>query len=100
MGFLSLFRGKTKNKIISIEEGQGDNQKNAIVIHAPNSIVGIMAEYKYLENQYGIQDVDWKLCMQSLIAGNGKNYDLLTIEMKDGTRKSFYFDITDFYGKF
>ena len=100
MGFLNLFRSKTKNNIISIEEGQGDSQKNAIVIHAPNSIIGIMAEYKYIENQYGVQDVDWKLCMQSLIAGNGKSYDLLTIEMKDGTKKSFYFDITDFYGKF
>ncbi|MEJ2727369.1 MAG: hypothetical protein P8185_02470 [Deltaproteobacteria bacterium] len=100
MGILSLFKRKTKNDSISLENGQGDCKKNAIVIHVPNSITGIMAEYKYLEDQYGVQDVDWKLCMQSLVTGNGKSYDLLTIEIKDGTRKSFYFDITDFFGKF
>ena len=100
MGFLSLFRRKTKNNNISFEGGQGDCQENAVVIHAPNSIMGIMAEYKFIENQYGVRNVDWKLFIQSLITGNGKNYDLLTIEIKDGTRKSFYFDITDFFGKF
>jgi len=100
MGILTLFSRKAKNDILSFEGGHGDSQENAVVIHAPNSIIGMMAEYKYLENQYGVRDADWKLFMQSLITGNGKSYDLLTIEMKDGTRKSFYFDITDFYGKF
>ena len=100
MGILSLFRRKTKNNILSFEGGRGDSQENAVVIHAPNSIIGIMAEYKFIENQYGVRNVDWKLFIQSLITGNGKNYDLLTIELKDGTKKSFYFDITDFFGKF
>ena len=100
MGILSLLRRKTKNESISFEGNQGDCQENAVVIHAPNSIIGIMAEYKYIEKQYGDRNVDWKLFMQSLITGNGKSYDLLTIEMKDGTKKSFFFDITDFFEKF
>ena len=100
MGILSFFKSKTKKNIISIKGGPGDSQKNALVIHAPDNIAGIMAEYEYLENRYGVRDVDWKLFMQSLITGNRKSYDLLTIELKDGSRKSFYFDITGFFGKF
>jgi hypothetical protein len=100
MGILGLFRNKTKNAVISFGDTQGDSPENAIVIHASNSIIGIMAEYKYIETQYGVRDVDWNVFMQSLIPGNGKSYDLITIEMRDGTKKSFYFDVTDFYGKF
>jgi hypothetical protein len=100
MGILSFFKSKTKKNIISINGGPGDSKKSAVVIQAPDSIAGIMAEYEYLENRYGIRDVDWKLFMQSLITGNGRSYDLLTIELKDGSRKSFYFDVTGFLGKF
>jgi len=47
-----------------------------------------------------VRNRDWKLSMQSLISGNGKHYDVLDIEMKDGTRRSFYFDITSFFGTY
>ena len=100
MGILSFFKRKTKKNLVSIEGGPGDSQKNAPVIQAPDNIAGIMAEYEYLENRYGVRNVDWKLFMQSLIKGNGRSYDLLTIELKDGSRKSFYFDVTGFFGKF
>ena len=80
MGILGLFRNKTKNAVISFGDNQGDSPENAIVINAPSSIIGIMAEYKYIEIQYGVRDVDWTVFMQSLITGNGKSYDLITIE--------------------
>ena len=100
MGILSLFRSKPKRNFISFEGGPGDSKENAVVIYAPDTILGVLCEYQYVGNQCGIRNRDWKLHMQSLISGNGKNYDVLDIEMKDGTRRSFYFDITDFYGKF
>lgn len=100
MGILSLFRSKPKKDFISFEGGPGDCKKNAVVIHAPNHILGVIAEYQYVGNQCGVRNRDWKLSMQSLISGNGKNYDVLDIEMKDGTRRSFYFDITSFFGKY
>ena len=100
MGILSLFRSKPKRNFITFEGGPGDCKENAVVIHAPNHLLGIMAEYQYVGNQCGVRNRDWKLCMQSLVSGNGKAYDVLDIEMKDGTRRSFYFDITAFFGKF
>lgn len=100
MKILSFFKGKTKKNLISIKGGPGDSKKSAVVIQAPDNIAGVMAEYEYLENQYGVRDVDWKLFMQSLIKGNGRSYDLLTIELKDGSTKSFYFDVTGFWEKF
>ena len=100
MGILGLFRSKPKKDFISFEGGPGDCKENAVVIHAPNHLLGIMAEYQYVGNQCGVRNLDWKLSTQSLISGNGKNYDVLDIELKDGTRRTFCFDITDFFGKF
>jgi len=74
--------------------------ENAVVIHAPNCIAGIMAEYKFIEDQYGVQNQDWKLIGQFKLSRDSKDYDMITIETKDGIRKSFYFDITGFFGKF
>lgn len=100
MGILSIFKRKTKNDFISFEGGPGDCKENAVVIHAPNCIAGIMAEYKYIEDKNGVQNEDWNLIVQFKLSENGKDYDMMTIETKHGTRKSFYFDITDFFGKF
>jgi len=100
MGILNLIRRKPKNDLISFEGGPGDCKENAVVVHAPNCIAGIMAEYKYIEDQCGVQNQDWNLIVQFKLSGDGRDYDMMTIETKDGTRKSFYFDITDFFGKF
>lgn len=53
MGILSLFRSKPKKDFISFEGGPGDCKKNAVVIHAPNHILGVIAEYQYVGNQCG-----------------------------------------------
>ena len=74
--------------------------ENAVVIHAPNCIAGIMAEYKFIEDQYGVQNQDWKLIGQFKLSRDSKDYDMITIETKDGIRKSFYFHISGFFGKF
>lgn len=100
MGILNLFRSKPKKNFIAFEGGPGDRKENAVVIHAPNNMLGVMAEYQYVGSRCGVRNRDWKLCMQSLVSGNGKKYDVLDIEMKDGTRRTFYFDISDFFGKF
>jgi hypothetical protein len=44
--------------------------------------------------------VDWKLESQMVMADGGKQYDVLHVILKDGQKKAFYFDITQFYGKF
>ena len=86
---------------ITLSGGPGDTMATAIVIKgAKSSLDGIPAEYHFLEKKYGKQQVDWQLRRQSLMHQGGKHYDLMQIELKDGTKKDVYFDITEFFGKF
>jgi len=85
---------------VTIKGGPGDTTATAVVISgAPNSRVGIDAEYYYLEKQYGQRNVDWKLKRQSVLREKGKVYDRMEIELKDGGKKTVFFDITEFFGK-
>ncbi|MEW6659042.1 MAG: hypothetical protein AB1424_10305 [Thermodesulfobacteriota bacterium] len=85
---------------ISFSGGPGDTTATAVVISgAPNSRVGINAEYYYLGKNFGQRNVDWKLKRQSVIREKGKVYDRMEIELKDGGKKTVFFDITEFFGK-
>jgi len=85
---------------ITLKGGPGDTPATAVVISgAPNSRVGIDAEYYYLGKIYGQPNVDWKLKRQSVIHEKGKVYDRLDLELKDGGKKTVFFDITEFFGK-
>jgi hypothetical protein len=79
--------------------GSGDSQEDAIVIkNAANHQAGVDAEYLYLEEKFGERDIHWKLVMQALLKGE-KPVDWLMIELTDGTTKSIYFDVSEFFGK-
>lgn len=85
---------------ITIKGGPGDTPETALVISgAPNSMLGISAEYHVLEKEFGRQNVDWKLKRQSVLRQKGKIYDRMEIELKDGSKKTVFFDITEFFGK-
>ena len=89
----------TKPKI-SFKGGPGDTPETAVVISgAPNSQVGIDAEYYYLMKKFGRPNVDWKLKRQSVLHVKGRDYDRMEIELKDGSKKDVFFDITEFFGK-
>lgn len=85
---------------ISFKGGPGDTAATAVVISgAPNSRIGIDAEYYYLGKKFGQPNVDWKLKRQSVINEKGKIYDRMDLEFKDGSKKTVFFDITEFFGK-
>lgn len=80
--------------------GPGDTTATAVVISgAPNSRVGIDAEYYYLGKKFGQRNVDWRLKRQSVLQEKGKVYDCMEMIMKDGSKKTVFFDITEFFGK-
>lgn len=79
--------------------GDGSSEKNAIIINLESSVVGIPAEYDYLRIKYGLQDTDWGLYLQRCVHNGEKTFDILDIKLKDGTLKKYYFDISNFYGK-
>jgi len=79
--------------------GSGDSREDAIIIkNAENHRAGVDAEYLYLEERFGERDIHWKLVMQALLKGE-KPIDWLEIELTDGTTKSIYFDVSEFFGK-
>jgi hypothetical protein len=85
---------------ITFKGGPGDTPETAVVISgAPNSRVGIDAEYYYLMKKFGQPNVDWKLKRQSVLHLKGKDYDRMEIELQDGSKKDVFFDITEFFGK-
>jgi hypothetical protein len=77
----------------------GSTAEKAVVINAISSQIGIPAEYTYLERVCGKRDKDWSLIEQRQIDQNGREYDVLEIEMKDGSVRSYWFDITSFFGR-
>lgn len=98
MGIMNWFRRKPSARGIC-SGGAGHTPNTAVVIHVASTLEGIEAEYDYVEGVCGPKDVDWTLGMQMSISREGKNYDVLKVTLKDGTSRSFWFDISAFFGK-
>jgi hypothetical protein len=97
MGLFDIFR-KKKRETNMHNDNIGDSLETAVVIHgASNSGEGIKAENQYLSEKFGQRGLDWDKKGQSLIGKEDKQYDKLDIELKDGTNKTVYFDITEFF---
>lgn len=101
MIFFKFFKKKkTNNKLPKISGGDGLTLDSAVIIDATNSILGVVAEYSYIQSLYGKRDKDWSLIFRELEDYNSKIYEVFTIELSDGNSKKIYFDITSFFGKF
>ena len=68
---------------------------HAIVILEKKESVGVPAEYAWLKKNYP----GYKRNGQILIFHNKKPYDILKIITAEGVEKTFYFDISNFFGK-
>ncbi|MEO0136991.1 MAG: hypothetical protein ABIL86_05610 [candidate division WOR-3 bacterium] len=87
--------------MVQIIEKSGESFEEAIVIlDASNHLEGVNAEYQYLAKRFGAQGKDWRLLTQRLIPHGGRQYDKIEIELADQTKKTIFFDITSFFGKF
>ena len=49
--------------------------------------------------KFGRRNVDWNLVRQSVLQQQGKVYDRMDLDLKDGSRKTVFFDIGEFFGK-
>lgn len=76
--------------------GNGLSISEAIVINESNETDGVAAEYDWLRANYP----GYSLIKQSLINVEGKPYDKMDIKTADGVKKTIYFDISNFFGKF
>lgn len=82
--------------------GDGSTKENAIVIqNAKNEYNGVSAEMQYISRKNGERNKAWSKVSQTLLTDRDKYYDLIEIVIiKSGEKKSYYFDITEFYGRF
>lgn len=74
----------------------GSSFEKAVFINEKTETAGIGAEYVWLRQNYP----GYKLVQQSLAFEKEKPYDIMDIKTADGEKKSIYFDISKFYGKF
>ena len=72
MGFFDFLKPKKKESLYS--GGDGSSKETAVVINATNSIVGVAAEYKFIEKQCGRKDTDWERDLQMVLRSDNKNY--------------------------
>jgi hypothetical protein len=76
--------------------GDGSSVESAVIIRgAKHESDGISAEHEYLSAHFG----SWFLKRQALINKKGRFFDQMEITDKNGTLRSVFFDITDFFGK-
>ncbi|MCX6558388.1 MAG: hypothetical protein NTW95_13315 [Candidatus Aminicenantes bacterium] len=79
----------------------GESLKEAIeIINAVDTDEGVYAEYAYLRLKSQSLGIVYSMVEQQHIPHGGKHYDMLTIQLENGEKENFFFDITSFYGKF
>ena len=74
----------------------GSSFEKAILINESSENAGIRAEYEWLRKNYP----GYKLQLQSLSNYKKVPYDILEIITSTGEKKSIYFNISKFFGKF
>jgi hypothetical protein len=90
---------KRKRKQALYSGGNGASLETAIIIGAKSTAAGISAEYDYIIGKHGPANVGWKLISQRLRESAGSHYDIMNIELNNGEKRSYYFDITRFFCK-
>jgi hypothetical protein len=86
---------------VTFEGGDGKTIETTVIIkNAGNERNGIAAEYDYIAKKHGVKFTNWKPVGQSTSSNNEKKFDVIDIVTIPGNEKiTYYFDITDFYGK-
>jgi len=88
---------KTTTDTIKVKTpADGSSYEKAIVIMEKSERTGTAAEYIWLRQNYP----GYSTKMQSLNYYKKKPYDILHVVLADGTERAFYFDISNFFGKF
>jgi hypothetical protein len=74
--------------------GDGGSKDTAIIVNAKSDADGTHAIYAWLK-----QNCNCKVSGQSLVTDAGRVFDLMEGDRADGTKVSYFFDITKSFGK-
>ncbi len=87
-------------KMVTFDGGPGDTPEKAVIIRgAADGVAGVEAEYRYLRDKFGQQNRDWRLGRQALMRKGDRILDVMQLVLADGSKRTVYFDITEFFGK-
>jgi hypothetical protein len=96
---MAFLKGKKRGGI-TFEGGPGDTMERAVIIRGVSDhALGVEAEYRYLAQLFGRPGRDWEPIGQELVESGDRYYDEMHVRLSDGTRRSVFFDITEFFGK-
>ena len=86
---------------VTYEGGDGKTIEKPVVIkNAQNERNGLASEYAFIAKAHGEKFKDWKPIGQSTNTKDGKKIDSIKVQLTaDNQTITYYFDITDFYGK-
>lgn len=86
--------------MVTFQGGMGDSPGTAVIIRgAVDGFAGVEAEYRYLREKFGQQTRDWRLKRQLLQQKGDRVFDVMHLELADGSQRTIYFDITEFFSK-
>ena len=80
----------------SFEGGDGTTLEQAVIVNAPSESVGVAALYGWIGRHYPGSTA----AGQNTVIQNGRFYDAIDVVTGTKERRTFYFDITQFFGKF
>ncbi len=80
--------------IVQFDDRDGSSFEKAIIIEETSEKAGVPAEYEWLRKHYP----GYKKIKQSLRQYQGRYYDILLIK-HNGKKKTVYFDIDNFFGR-
>lgn len=82
--------------LIDASQQDGLSYKAAVFVPEKSESTGPHWEYEWIKAHYS----NYKVKLQALTFQGKRPYDIITIQLADGTTKDIYFDIANYYGKF
>ncbi|SRR6266849_1365258 len=85
---------------VHYSESPGISLENPVVISgAQHDMIGTMAVFAWLIKKRGTMDVDWRLRVKRGQHDGQRHIDIYDIQTRFGVDETFYFDLTESYGK-
>lgn len=111
----AFLRDVSSGKVRVIDGGSGTSAEDSVIVNAPNSMLGIDAEYQWLKIHYGISNSTveaasgWRIVDRRIETGDfllsdssrpltGRTFECFELKHKNGSSKQVWFDITSFFG--
>lgn len=86
---------------VRYSDSPGISLENPVVISgAQHDMIGTMAVFAWLIKKRGTMHVDWRLRVKRGHHNGERHIDIYEIQTRFGVDETFYFDLSESYGKF